>query len=216
MNTYEYSTTLHPLRIQPNAFFNTPNLRTIAITSTPLAVVNNNAFLGATNLETLNLASNQIGTIPQFMLSGVTTLINIDLRGNNISTISDTFLRQQGYLQSFSIAQNYLTRVPGNLVLTNVNLLSFDASFNQINELGRRFLDPVTQLQLLDLTNNACVSNQWTNIGGIGGPTKDDIRGQLDTCFNNYGGSDKEKEWILELRGNLRLFDEYGNWIIDL
>lgn len=172
--------------------------------------------MGASNLETLNLVSNQIQTIPQFMLSGVTTLINIDLRGNNISTISDTVLRQQTYLQSFSIAGNQLTRIPGNLVLTNVNLLLFDASFNQINELGRRFLDPVTLLHTLDLRSNLCINNQWNNIGGAGGPSKDIIRQEMDTCFNNYGGPLEEKEFIFELRGNLRLYDEYGNFIISL
>lgn len=150
------------------------------------------------------------------MLSGVNTLVDINLSNNQIVTISDTVLRQQPNLVTFNINNNQLVRVPGNLVLTNTNLLNFHAANNLIEEMGRRFLDPVVNLNTLNLSNNRCVNSQWGNIGGPGGPTKDAIRQQLETCFTNYGGPIDQKEFVMELRGTIRLYDEYGNPIITI
>lgn len=213
LHTYTYAQSTSPFRIQPNAFLNTPNLRTVSITGTPLSVVNNHAFQGATNLQTLNLDSNQLTTILQFAFGGLPDLLNINLSGNNINLISDSALRQQTLLQNFFINQNLLTRIPGNLLLTNSQLFVFQANQNSIMEIGRRFLDPVPNLNVLSLSNNQCVNQDWNGIGVGGGPTKDDIRGHLNICFNNYGGPTELKEFYLELRGNLRLYDYDGNFI---
>jgi len=213
LHTFAYTQSTSPLRIQHNAFLNTLNLRTISITGTPLAIINNHAFQGATNLETLNLDSNQLTTILQFAFGGLPNLLNINLSGNNINLISDSALRQQTLLQNFLINQNALIRIPGNLLLTNSQLFVFQASQNAVAEIGRRFLDPVPNLNVLGLSNNLCVSQDWNGIGVGGGPTKDDIRVHLNTCFNNYGGPTEMKEFFMELRGNLRLFDYEGNYI---
>lgn len=213
VHTYSYTQSTHPLRIQQNAFLDVTSLRTVSITGTPLSVLNDHAFQGAINLETVNLASNQLTTVLQFAFAGLTNLVNIELSGNQITLISDSALRQLPNLQSLSVNQNSLTRIPGNLLLTNPALLVFQASHNQITEIGRRFLDPVPNLNLLNLESNGCVNSQWSGIGVIGGPSKDDIRFQLNDCFNNYGGPQEMKEFYLELRGNLRLYDEEFNFI---
>lgn len=213
LHTYGYAQSTSPFRIQPNAFLNTPGLRTVSITGTPLTNINNHAFQGASNLETLNLDSNQLTTIPQFAFSGLAGLLNINLSGNNINLISDSSLRQQTLLQNFLINFNSLTRIPGNLLLTNSQLFVFEANQNNVTEIGRRFLDPVPNLSVLGLSNNVCVNQNWNGIGVGGGPTKDDIRGHLNTCFMNYGGPTEMKEFYMELRGILRLFDIDGNYI---
>lgn len=179
LQTYSYTLSTSPFRIQANAFLNATNLRTISISGTPLSVLNNHAFQGASNLETLTLAGNQLTTITQFAFAGLPNLLSIDITANQITSISDSALRQNTLLQNFNANLNDLTRIPGNLLLTNGNLLTFQASNNNVTEIGRRFLDPVPYLNVLNLNNNQCVSQQWNNIGGTGGPTKDDIRGHL-------------------------------------
>lgn len=214
IHTYSYSQSTSPFRIQLAAFIDSPpSLRTISITGTPLAILNDHAFQGATNLETINLGFNQLTTIPQFALGGLSNLLNIELSGNQITSISDSALRQLPNLQSLTLNQNQLTRVSGNFLLTNPQLLVFQASNNNITEIGRRFLDPVANLNVLNLDGNECISQSWSGIGGIGGPTKDDIRGHLNVCFDNYGGATELKEFYLELRGNIRLYDEDFNFI---
>lgn len=213
LHTYSYTQSTTPFRIQPNAFVDLPLLRSISVTGTPLASLFNHNFQGASNLQTLNLANNQLTSISQFAFGNLPTLLSIDISGNRISTISDSALRQQTLLQNLNLNENSLVRVPGNLLLTNTNLLTFQAATNNITEIGRRFLDPVTSLTLLNLSGNRCISQQWNGIGGTGGPTKDYIRGHLNTCFNNYGGATEMKEFYMELRGNMRLYDKDGNFI---
>ena len=158
-------------------------------------------------METLNLNGNSISVVSDFMFSGANALRNVDLSFNNINQISDTALRPLVNLTILNLNNNQIRRIPGNLVLTNTQLTNFYANNNQINEMGRRFLDPVINLNSLQLANNLCINGNWVNIGVPGGPTKNQIRTLLESCFVNYGGPTEQQNFFLELRGSLRLYD---------
>lgn len=214
LREYHFTNSNVPTRIQPNAFQFASSLHQITFSFTLLHTINPNAFQGANNLLRLELNNNQITALPAGALNGLSSLTHADFSANAITTIHDQFTRPVSQLQTLIINSNQIQRLPNTLLITNPNLIVLSATNNQIYQIGRSFLDNLRALTTLNLSANTCISQNWSNIGGVGGPTKDGIRASLTTCFNNYvSGPVEMRDFGLQLRGSMILYDEEGNLI---
>jgi hypothetical protein len=213
LQQYHYTDSFNPTRVQNNAFLSGSNLQEITIARTTGLVVFPNSFSGANALLRLNLQSNMLADVPQGLLTGLTQLQWIDFSNNQIQSVAEVFLRGQTQVTTINLNNNLLTRIPNTLLNSNIMLSSFSAQTNRIYQIGSRFLDNLNSLTTLSLSGNECISQNWSNIGGTGGPSKDAINQALATCFNNYLGGGNWRNYGFQLRGTARLYDEDNNLV---
>jgi hypothetical protein len=210
LREYHFINSQFPTRIQANSFLNASSLTHINYANTLLNEINPNVFQGASNLQVLLLANNQLTTLGIGALNGLGTLTTIDISSNRINVLSDQAFLPVPLIQSINLSGNTIVRLPSFLFSTNLALTSLVAQNNQIDQIGNRILDNLTNLRTLSLSGNTCVNQNWVNIG-TGGTTKDSIRAVLTPCFNNYRVPVTNREFGLRLRGQMRLFDMDGN-----
>jgi hypothetical protein len=116
---------------------------------------------------------------------------------------------------------NFLTSLNGRLFANNHEIIVISSSNNQINAIGREFLNGLPHVALVDLTGNVCANRYWL----IGGPiTINQVIADLETCFRNVvepptttplPEPDNElRRFVLELRGPLSLRFENGTQIV--
>lgn len=204
------------LRIQTDAFNNAVNLRTVVIANNPdFGVIFEKAFVGAPNLLSMQFISNQIDKIDENAFVELAQLQNLRFDGNNIKELPANIFHPLEALRVLFITNNPLEKIDGRLLANNHQILQLDFSRNQINAIGRDFLDGLPGLQLFNAIQNVCVNDFWI----IGGTTSiDSVREGLEKCFDNFVEPPEGdvRKFVLELRGTLLIRDEDGNEILKM
>lgn len=199
-------------RIQSNAFTNARNLRTILIIlNSQLRTIHENAFIGAPNLLDLNLRGNQIETIHESAFTGLSQVHTLRLHENRIHRLPVNVFSPFVGLGTFSLQDNSLESIDDRLFTNVQRLFQIDISRNQINAIGRNFLEVLPNLSVLSAWENRCVSGAWTIID------RENVRRALNDCFNNFPSVPDDNDvrrFVLELRGPLFLKFENGTGIV--
>lgn len=169
-------------RIQPNAFRNARSLTRINIYDNRLRSLQANSFTGATNLAFLSLSKNEIETVDSSAFAGLSTLRSLFLERNRIQQLPADVFAPLTSLEQLNLSINQLTSLDGRLFANNQRLRNFDAFANRINAVGRNIFDNSSDLFIVDLTSNTCVSQRWVLSGNV---TIDTVRGDLIRCFEN-------------------------------
>lgn len=204
--------------IQGNAFVLAGSLRSITITGNPLRVIWRFVFFGPQNLESLDLSSNQIDEIEENAIGGsfIIHLQSFILDNNNITTLPRNMLQSLITLRRFSIANNHLKSIDGNLLGPNrFHLAQLDFSGNQINAIERSFW-PHSFVRFLNFAGNRCIDNFWIIEDNAGVSM---VRDALETCFRNFdeitdGPDADDTTFIMKLQGSMVVRYENGTEII--
>lgn len=210
-------------RIQPNAFQNALNLRTVSISiNNQFREIHPQAFAGASSILEVFLTLNRIDTIHSSSFDGLTSLRTLSLAGNQIVRLPPNIFHSLPALEVIALSDNRLYSIAGNTFANNPNLAQIDLARNLINAIGSSFLDRLRRLNFLSLLVNRCTNSAWVIEGAT---TISTVRQELNVCFNNAGevppvepevpGNDL-KVFSFELRGSLVIRDENGREIVRL
>lgn len=155
-------------------------LRKLDLSSNSLSSLDVRAFGQLRKLESLQLASNNLNVIDDGALGGLSTLINLNLAHNRFVALPNQLFAQTPYLQDLHLNNNSLSVLaPGlfdgleHLVVLNMSrnelsndwltpqtfasllrLVALDMSHNRLTKLESAVLNPLTSLQILDLSYN--------------------------------------------------------------
>lgn len=165
---------------------------------------------------------NQLDTLYETSFAGPSSLRALSLFGNQISQLPVNVFQSLTALETLVLSDNRLESIDGRLLANSSNLVRIDLARNQINAIGRSFLNGLPRLHSLSTLVNRCSNNFWI----IGGSTTiATIQQGLSECFNNNDNNLPEvpdvpenelKTFTIELRGSLIIRDEDGNQIIRL
>jgi hypothetical protein len=85
-------------------------------------------------------------------------------------------------LRTLLLSQNNLNRIPGDTFKHNPEIQMLSLQFNNLNAVGRSFLDNLPNLRYLEIRHNICI-NRDIFVQQIG---VDAARAELENCFVNY------------------------------
>lgn len=201
--------------IQGNGLVLASSLRSITISGNPLRSLGPFVFFGPFDLESLDLSSNQINEIDENAIGGsfINNLHSFILDNNNITTLPRNMLQSLHSLRRFSIADNHLKSIDGNLLGPNrFHLAQLDFSGNQINAIERSFW-PHSFVRFLNFAGNRCIDNFWIVEGGAGQTM---VREALETCFRNFDGNvdSDHRIFVMKLQGSMVIRHENGTEIV--
>lgn len=183
-NVIDFSIWLGGLtRIQSNAFANARNLKTLYITGHQGLHIQPYAFTGARSLQDLQFSFNQFETLHETAFEGITELRIFYAQSNQIQKLHADLFKTLTSLEWLYLAHNKLESLDGRLLANSPNVTRIEITTNQINAIGRNFLDGLTQLETFLAFDNPCVDNSWTIDGTT---TIETVRQGLETCFENF------------------------------
>lgn len=160
----------------------------ITLIENQIEEIDKDAFVGLEEIRILNLAKNRLRKIAHETFHPLANLIYVDFEANLLSRIDDEFSR-------------------------NTNLTVIHLEFNEISKVSPRFLSSSSNiLNHVDLRGNKCVDRAFDVKDEIG---KILFNNALRTCFINFNDEEvsETKQFTLEFRGKMSLFDEFGNII---
>lgn len=153
--------------------------------------------------------------------------------GNELEYVSESAFLGLPLLRELSLLGGRLTNIPPNTFAPLTNLRYFDASFNQLEIIDSRWfvnnsqifqlsfntnlihslhtsLVDMPMLTNLQLLNNNCIDA----IFFINDLTREQVRTELRPCLDNYPS--RITRFIIELEGDLSLFDGNGTLVVNL
>lgn len=204
------------IRIQPNAFAMAQHLWYLEIVRNPgLREIPANAFSGAFNLGVLDLLNNGIERIHESAFNGVNLIEALFIDNNRLREIPTNAFTPLKLLQGIALGGNQLTRIESGLFSSNSQIFYLDVNNNFINAIERTFFDVLPNLRFLNLLENSCINDFWSIDVINDWQVACDA---LSSCFLNFdqdsGG--EVRNFILQLRGNLKISYENGTTIIRL
>lgn len=202
------------LRIQSNAFDSATNLVSVEINNNDrFETIHANAFSGALNLANLTLRSNQLETIDENSFTGLSSLGQLFLELNRIRQLPAGVFRPLTSIEVLIFSDNLLESLHGSLLMNNPQLRHLDCQRNQVNSIGRDFLDGVPRLELINTLGNLCVDDVFA-ISEI--TTINHVRLAFETCFRNFENDpdNQVRTYILELHGGPVIISHVNGTII--
>ncbi|KAG5678396.1 hypothetical protein PVAND_008073 [Polypedilum vanderplanki] len=184
LQSYQFSQSSFPTRIQNNAFQGAANIISITFSGNNGLTLFPNSFIGATSLLHIQLNNNLLTDLPQNLLTGLNDLQSFSIQNNQIAMINENYFTDQQYLISIQLDNNLLTRIPNNLLANKNDLYFFTARNNRINAIGNQFLNDLHSLSILVLAGNECIDRNWEDIGS--GTSIQEVNSALQLCFANY------------------------------
>lgn len=170
-------------RIQPFAFQNALNLRTVTIDRNRwFREIQPEAFAGASSILQMHLNLNQIEQVYSTSFNGLTSIRTLSLSGNLIAKLPANVFLSLTALDNILLSTNRLHTINGTLFANNRNLVRIDLARNNINAIGSNFLNRLTRLNHLNLLMNRCSNDVWV-IGG--NTTISSVEQDLSVCFDN-------------------------------
>ena len=158
-NSHVKNATTANLRfIEPHAFAELVNLRTLLFAKNQLAfVADNTLFQDMINLETLNLSTNLLLSLPDNPFSSLTQLKSLDLSFNLIGLLNSAVLRGLVNLEFLSLSGNSLSGLSVNFFTDATNLRHLFLAENGLSLFNGALFEPLRRLETLDLgANNFC------------------------------------------------------------
>lgn len=169
------------MMIQENALQDAYNLQEFVIIDSNLHTIAASAFQGTTNLRYIVFSRNQLRSVPAGLLDGLINLELIMLNFNKLTALPSSFFQPAVSLTQIHIGNNEFRHLPANLISGNSRLNEFYAPENQIDSIGRGFLDNLNAISNINLLGNVCVS---INFNGIGSNiTIEQVNQQLEPCY---------------------------------
>jgi Leucine-rich repeat (LRR) protein len=168
---------------QENAFFDARKLRVINFRDNVLPVFYPHAFVGATNVRILVLNGNDIEKLSKHALVGLNSLDFIVLDGNLIEEFPEDFFRPAIRLNTLDANLNRISRIHGDTFARKYQVESVRFASNQINAIGRRFLDNLNLKISFNFLRNVCINRLFV-LGFTG--TNAELEAELEPCFQNY------------------------------
>ncbi|XP_026320689.1 leucine-rich repeats and immunoglobulin-like domains protein 1 [Hyposmocoma kahamanoa] len=122
-----------------------------------------NCFAGFSHLKYLNLSHNSISYLSVAAFEGISQLESLYLSYNKLSSIANIAIKLRN-LKSLDLSNNNLKYV-GNYTFSNSTVRSINLSTNAISEIKTLTFSSVSDLQELDLSNNALTTLAFLNLG---------------------------------------------------
>lgn len=168
----------------------------------------------------MDLQGNGITSIHETAFNGLSSVHTIFLGTNLIQRLPVQVLSTLTSLEFFHADSNRLESLDGRLFANNPRIVNLNFNFNQINAMGRNFLDFIPQILEIRFLLNRCANNHW--IINFLGVTIETVRQGLSVCFNNFVETPEPepepegelRRFVLELRGPLSLRFENGTEIV--
>jgi Leucine-rich repeat (LRR) protein len=137
------------------------------------------------SLEDLYLNDNRIYFINEHMFENLQKLNYLHLSNNNLITLPLSVFSHNPNLRYLMMTNNSLTRLESALFQPIQQLVRFDAINNAISKIEPNFLDVISNVAILRLSTNVCISRNFPN------GTAPEIKFFTD-CFTNYTSSELE------------------------
>jgi len=209
------------------------NLRGVQITGSNLQFLQEDAFRGGSNLQHLTITVNHVRRLEANTFRYAFNLQQIYFLGNDLEYVNEAAFAGLPNLQELALFGGRLTFLAPNVFAPLVNLRFFDASSNHLEiidsrwfvnnsqifqlNFNRNFIHSIhtslvdmpmlTNLQLLE---NVCVDAMFL----INDQTREQVRTQLNPCFENYPL--RLQRFIIELEGDLGVYHGNGTLVINL
>lgn len=201
-------------RIQSFAFEGAHKLESFVSYRNPLRYIDSHAFSGASNLYDIDLSINELEKISEEAFIGLENLRFLNLGGNKLRELHQKLFQPLTGIVYLQLAMNELTNLEGNTFSNNRFLHDISIQNNQINSIGKGFLDGLDNLLSLNLLHNNCADFHWIINEST---TIKTVQAGLQTCFDNFAPPiDEVRKFVLELRGSLAIYDENGKEILRL
>lgn len=153
-----------------------------------------------------------VSRIHETAFTGLTELVSMYLYDNEIRELHINVFRPLTSLSLIYLSDNLLESLDGRIFEANTELQEIIFDRNQINAIGRNFLDTFQFLRVLYVSGNRCVDNRWHY--GTENADLEVIREGLATCFDNFDrGEGGVKTFRVELRGSLIIRHQNGTEI---
>lgn len=165
--------------LDENSFVHCRQLGFIDFMDNHLYKIGDSLFVNNPNLFFVNLHQNRIEYVASRAFNG-STINFLDLNTNNITDFSPGTFNGMTNLTLLIIRDNQLSRLTDDMFGSSLNILNaILASTNQISSIEEEFFDNAVALDFLDLKDNSCISETFTNIIN----NRDVVRSQLANCF---------------------------------
>lgn len=191
----------------------TVSLEWIDIVGNNIRNIANGTFRSQPGLSFLYLTFNQIETIEENAFEGLSQVQYLELVLNDLVDLEPQTFSALTDVRVVDLELNYLARV-GDLFSENRNIRNLYLEYNEITEIHPRFVANLRDsLNVLYLNANHCINAGFFDI------LREEflwmfMNNALRTCFHNFNGTPAdEKNFGTELRGPVRIFDEFGNLI---
>jgi Leucine-rich repeat (LRR) protein len=186
-------------------------LRGLFVNYNNIASLVGTPFFARGGITHLNLYANGINTIGPTFFMGLTGLRYLSLGGNNLRTIAPDVLAPMVNLRHFLASGNEIETLSPRTFTGNRQLEIVALEYNNITSLGPNIFNGLN-LEFLGLNGNECVNVYFESEGAI---DIDEVNESLQTCFDSFVPEPpRRRALLLELRGNMTLFDEYNRELL--
>lgn len=190
--------------IGDDVFADTPNLENLDISGNLLRILPDNGFKHLNNLRVINLSGSRVLDLPLCFFHSMQNIERISLNNNKIQHIQSGTFTILPKLRHLGLIANLISQIDSEtfpsliseillddneieVLNTNIftqgirkNLSYFRLQNNKINAIEPTFFDEMPALNILNMLDNSCISQE------IIPDTVKDIPDLLQTCFENF------------------------------
>lgn len=217
--TFSNINVLHILdsRLQSISLPNSVQFVELSIQGNNITGLQNGTFINQSQLTYLNLRYNNIEEINEDAFVGLVALESLVLIGNRVRSLAPRTFHPLTNVTYLDLQRNFLSRISDELFLQNTQMRNLYLEYNYIEAITPRFIAKFgNNLSYINLSGNICINRSFS-LNSDDDFSRILIHNALRTCFNNFNGTTSRVRHItLEFEGPLRLFDEFGNLIINV
>jgi protein phosphatase 1 regulatory subunit 7 len=140
--------------IQPNAFHNLPELKSINLSNNLLTTLQPNAFHNLPQLELLELNNNQLTTLQPNVFNNLPVLEELTLNNNQLTTLQPGVFNNLPQLYMINLDNNKLTTIQPGVFHNLTQLVSLTFNSNQLDTIQRYAFHNLPELKILELSIN--------------------------------------------------------------
>lgn len=200
--------------ITPPNFTFARRLRGLFLTYNNLPILFASPFTtqGAT-ITHLILFMNQVQAVGNGFFNGLVNLEYLNLGGNSIQVITPQMFAPLVNLREFLAPMNSIETLHPRLFERNLNIEIIGLELNNINAVGPNIFNDLSRLQTINFNGNRCI-NQTFNLTETPIAV---VNETLRECFaNSPPEPPRTRTLLFELRGNMSMFDEYNEQILNV
>lgn len=134
-----------------------PQLESLLIVSSGLFEIDSRIFETLPDLQKLTIKDNKLQEIPSDTFNNLKNLTLLDLSFNNIRSLDKEVFKELAMLTSLALEHNLLVTVNGAVFDNQKALESLSLNDNELKFISANLLTPMTELKVVNLTNNICI-----------------------------------------------------------
>lgn len=140
------------------------SLKKISVRNSKLTSIDDGSFEMMQQVSQVIFTENDIATVPEEAFQKLKSLEIIELSNNKIVKVDIKAFNNLTNLKVLKLDGNKLTTLHSNLFVHNSNLEELHVRNNKLNSIGAHLLNNLRKLQIVDFTDNSCITQNFPEI----------------------------------------------------